>query len=108
MEPNKGNTVLIPRIKLAPSDSNIPFTLERNQFPIRLAYSMTINKSQGQTFEKIGIFLPNPVFAHGQLYIAFSRARGIADVKVKIQNTCHQGLHQGKVVTQNIVYREVL
>lgn len=50
---NSGNHVLIPRIKLAPSNANFPFTLQHYQFPLRLAYSITINKSQGQTFEKI-------------------------------------------------------
>ena len=69
---NKGDLVLIPRLKLAPSDVNLPFTLERTQFPLRLSYCMTINKSQGQTFSRLGIFLPSPVFAHGQLYVAFS------------------------------------
>ena len=54
----QGNAVLIPRIKLAPSDTNLPFVLERHQFPLRLAYSMTINKAQGQTFVKVGIYLP--------------------------------------------------
>ena len=54
--------VLIPRVKLAPSDVNLPFRLERRQFSIRLAYSMTINKLQGQTFSKVGIYLPAPVF----------------------------------------------
>jgi hypothetical protein len=49
---NTGFRVLIPRIKLAPSDSNLPFTLERIQFPVRLARSITIKKSQGQTFKK--------------------------------------------------------
>eukprot|EP00106_Octopus_bimaculoides_P019557 XP_014786999.1 PREDICTED: uncharacterized protein LOC106881208 [Octopus bimaculoides] len=49
---NKSHTVLILRIKLSPSDANIPFTLNRLQFPLRFAYSMTINKAQGQTFEK--------------------------------------------------------
>ena len=49
---SQGNTVLIPGIKLAPSDTNLPFVLERHQLPLRLAYSMTINKAQGQTFEK--------------------------------------------------------
>uniref|UniRef100_A0A0L8HF66 DNA helicase Pif1-like 2B domain-containing protein n=1 Tax=Octopus bimaculoides TaxID=37653 RepID=A0A0L8HF66_OCTBM len=39
---NRGHTVLIPRIKLSPSDANIPFTLNRLQFPLRLPYSITI------------------------------------------------------------------
>ena len=59
---NVGNSVLIPRIKLAPSDTNLPFTLVRHQFPVRLAYAMTINKSQGQTFDRVGLFLTETRF----------------------------------------------
>ena len=61
--------VVIPRIKLAPSDINLPFILEHCQFPVRLAYSMTINKAKGQTFNKVGIGLPIPLFSHDQLAI---------------------------------------
>ncbi|XP_065658173.1 ATP-dependent DNA helicase pif1-like [Hydra vulgaris] len=46
-----GKRVFVPRIQLAPSDSNLLLVLKRRQFPVRLAYSMTINKSQGQTFD---------------------------------------------------------
>ncbi len=42
---------------------------------MRPAFAMTINKSQGQTFKHIGIFLRDSVFSHGQLYVALSRAR---------------------------------
>ncbi|KAF8079845.1 hypothetical protein N665_0996s0002 [Sinapis alba] len=42
-----GKRVLIPRIVLLQPDTNLPFTLRRRQFPIRLCYAMTINKSQG-------------------------------------------------------------
>ena len=48
--------VLIPRIKLAPSDVNLPFTLQRIQFPVRAAYSMTINKSQGKHLKDLVYF----------------------------------------------------
>ena len=101
-------TVLIPRIKLAPSDINLPFVLERRQFPVRLAYSMTINKAQGQTFDKVGIYLPAPVFSHGQLYVALSRAKSFKDIYMQICETTTQGRQNRKHITQNIVYYEVL
>ena len=43
---------------------------------------MTINKSQGQTFERVGLHLHKPVFAHGQLYVACSRVRSFDSIKV--------------------------
>ncbi|KAM0736395.1 hypothetical protein ACS0PU_010356 [Formica fusca] len=72
---------------------------------------MTINKSEGQTLQKVGIYLPHSVFAHGQLYVAFSRATKRGSVKVKVDELSNQGhLIEGnpKSFTTNVVYREVL
>ncbi|CAJ0936430.1 unnamed protein product, partial [Ranitomeya imitator] len=64
-----GNVVFIPRIDLCPSETGLPFKLRRRQFPIKPAFAMTINKSQGQTLHRVGIYLPEPAFAHGQLTV---------------------------------------
>ena len=64
---------IIPRVTLYPSNNPYPFKFGRRQFPLRHAYVMTINKSQGQTFRRTGLLLPDSCFAHGQLYVAFSR-----------------------------------
>ena len=69
---------------------------------------MTINKAQGQTFRKLGIYLPTPVFSHGQLYVACSKVRSFKDVYIKIDNTSTQGVVRGLTTTPNIVYAEVL
>ena len=71
-----GQTALIPRIPLIPSDTPLPF--KRLQFPLRLSFSLSINKAQGQTMRKVGLFLDPPPFAHGQTYVAASRV-GSAD-----------------------------
>ena len=107
----EGETVLIPRIILNETDPDMPITLRRKQFPVRLAYCLSINKSQGQSFLKIGIYLPNPCFSHGMLYTALSRSRTFAGVRVHVLNSDKQGRlkkRSPKVYTPNIVYYEVL
>lgn len=109
-----GKRVFLPRIPLCPSDDDLfPFRFKRKQFPIRLSFAMTINKAQGQTIPNVGVYLPDPVFSHGQLYVALSRATCRSNVKILAitQNDKTKGKKSRMTrgtVTKNIVYKEVL
>lgn len=52
------------------------------QFPLRLAWAVTIHKSQGQTFDKVTIDLERGAFAHGQTYVALSRCRTLGGMSL--------------------------
>lgn len=94
----KGEHVLIPRIPVISSDSIIEF--KRLQFPIKIAFAMTVNKSQGQSFNEIGIDVQHEVFSHGQFYVAISR---ITDPE-----HLHVLTKESNSYTKNIVYKRVL
>lgn len=92
----KGELVVIPRIPIIPN--NFPIQFKRLQFPIKLSFSMTINKAQGQTLQQVGLYLQESCFSHGQFYVGCSRVGTDRNLKVFCPNQR----------TKNVVYPEAL
>jgi hypothetical protein len=97
-----GKTVFIPRMMIRPSEGDLHIPLSRHQFPIRLAFAMTINKSQGQSVENVGLDLRTSLFSHGQLYVALSRCTSASRIKVLFPE------NEKGTDTPNIVWQQIL
>ncbi|KAL0386400.1 UNVERIFIED_CONTAM: ATP-dependent DNA helicase PIF1, partial [Sesamum latifolium] len=103
-ESHMGEEVLIPRIVLTTTQFQIFVPMKRRQFSVKLAFAMTINKSQGQTLDRVGVFLPEPVFSHGQLYVALSCVTNPLGLKMLVCNKPRIPRN----CTKYIMYPEVL
>ena len=101
-----GKRLFIPRIPLAPSENLFPFHMQRRQFPIRLAFAMTANKSQGQTLNQVGVYLEKGFFSHGQLYVAMSRVGNPNNLNIFTR--IGSFVNVAGTYTDNIVYHEIL
>ena len=82
--------LLIPRIsftqRLDVKEPRSP-VLKRMQYPLQLCYSITVNKSQGQTLEYVGLDFRADSFSHGQTYVGFGRVGGRSRVCVLLPET---------------------
>jgi len=93
-------------------DSDFPVPFKRLQFPVLGAYYLTLNRAQGQSLDRAGLYLPRSVFAHGHLYVGLSRCGDPDSVFVYADQSeftnLQELLQDGKVYTRNVVYQEVL
>ena len=95
-DPMKNEYIFIlPRITCTPP-KYYAFQFKRKQFPIRPAFVMTINKAQGGTFFKEAIDVTDPVFSHGQLYVALSRVSKYSALTIMTP--------EGQYTTKNVVF----
>ena len=121
-----GDIVYLPRLTLDSDDDAFPFKWSRRQFPVRRAralpvallsaasslaasqvrpaFAMTINKAQGQTLKRVGLYLPDSCFTHGQLYVAASRVGLPAHLRFAVP----WDEETGSFRTRNIVFRDAL
>ncbi|XP_012841546.1 PREDICTED: ATP-dependent DNA helicase PIF1-like [Erythranthe guttata] len=95
-----GDSVYIPRMTLVPSNYALPIKFQGRQFPLMVSFAMTINKSQGQIISHVGVYLPRPVFSHGQLYVVLSRVKSRSGIKILINSESGDTTN----ITNNVVY----
>jgi hypothetical protein len=67
------------------------------QYPLKLAWASTIHKCQGQTFDKVAIDFDSGSFAHGQTYVALSRAKSIDGIYLMREITFKDLIFDNKV-----------
>ncbi|KAF0763967.1 ATP-dependent DNA helicase PIF1-like, partial [Aphis craccivora] len=76
--------VIIPRITLIQTD--YPFEFKIIQFPLKVCFAMTINKSKGQSLSMAGIGLREKCFSHGQFYIVCFRVSSASSLVILAKN----------------------
>ena len=87
-----------------------PYKFTRLQFPIKIAYSLTIDRAQGQSASKYGILLPKNVWTHDQIYFSQSRCGNPNNIYVWLEQERFEYLNlpEGKKVISWSCYKVCL
>lgn len=95
------------------------FEMIRQQFPLRRAYAMTFNRSQGQTLKNVVLDLRSKLFGHGFLYVGLSRVTDWRNIVLFAKDSClyfrerdskneEEAHFNGGVIVNNNVYRDFI
>jgi hypothetical protein len=88
------------------------FQLTRSQFPLRLAYAMTYNKSQSQTLVKVLLNITSPPFSHEEHYVSLRQVRDCRNINIYLtEEQVTMSPYNSSVImptVNNIVYQDVL
>ena len=99
-------TIYIPKIRFKfPTNFNSSYKMIRTQFPLRLAYCMTYNKSQGQTLNRVLLDTTEEPFAHGHAYVAMSRVRTRKNICIFLHP---HAIREGHPTLTNVVYDKII
>jgi ATP-dependent exoDNAse (exonuclease V) alpha subunit len=77
--------------------------MKRRHFSLSVCFAMTINKSQGQSLQKVSLYLSKQVFCHDQLYVALSRVTSRNGLKILVNED--EGADDS--VVKNIMCKEI-
>jgi hypothetical protein len=102
--------LIIPRIRFKfQTHHGNGYLMMRVQFPLRLAYCMTYNKSQGQTLHKVLLDTTEQPFTHGHAYVSLSRVRSVDNIRIFCNSSDVVTIDDKETCTiTNIVYIPVL
>jgi hypothetical protein len=85
---------------------NIGVTIIRRQFPLRVAYAMTVHKCQGMTLTHVSLDVRRQPFSHGILYVACGRVKNAKSLLVLVADSSY--IRQNQALAANIVWHDLL
>ena len=91
---------LIPMIEMKHQDEQF-IEWNQHQFKVRPAFAMKFNKCHAQTLRTVGVWLAEPTFTHGQLYVAASSVADPQSLHLAVNKRVRRK-------TRNVVYKEIL
>ncbi|XP_045817402.1 replication protein A 70 kDa DNA-binding subunit A-like [Trifolium pratense] len=103
---NIDEPVFLLRVDMSPSRSPIPYKLVRRQYPISVSFAMAIEKSQGQSLDSVGLYIPRSVISHDQLKVAFSSVKSKNGLKILIDDKDKEAMSD-TINDINAVFKEV-
>ena len=106
---DKNEMLVLPHIPMKYGGTSFPFKLTRLH-PLKITFTLTINRAQGQSASRCGILLPQNVWTHGQIYVTLSRCGIPNNIFVWAEQEQFESfdLPPGRKFIKSVVYNKII